>query len=89
MTHCRRCLVSGKVQGVWFRETTRREATRLGLTGYALNMPDGCVEVVACGEKDGLERLGSWLWEGSSSAIVDSVVCEECELLSFSGFSTR
>lgn len=88
MSRCRRCIVKGRVQGVWFRETTRRHAQSLGLTGYARNLPDGSVEVIACGSDNGLKQLASWLWQGSPSARVESVECEAFGLSSFSDFST-
>ena len=51
--------VHGRVQGVWFRDSTRREAERLAIAGHAINLPDGKVEVLACGspERDDLEKL--------------------------------
>lgn len=58
--------VYGRVQGVGFRYTTQHEAQRLGLTGYAKNMDDGSVEVVACGESDRVEQLMKWLKAGAA-----------------------
>ncbi len=72
---CLHCIVRGRVQGVWFRETTRRQAQHLGLTGSAVNLPDGSVEVIACGPEPGLEALRDWLWEGSPLSRVESVEC--------------
>ncbi len=69
--------VYGRVQGVGFRYTTQHEAQQLGLTGYAKNMDDGSVEVVACGESDRVEQLMKWLKAGGpSSARVDRVLSE-------------
>lgn len=59
--------VYGRVQGVGFRYTTQHEAQRLGLTGYAKNMDDGSVEVVACGESDRVEQLMKWLKAGGAA----------------------
>jgi acylphosphatase len=72
-TACRHFTVTGRVQGVFFRDSTRRKAEALGLTGYAKNRPDGSVEVLACGPADSLDRLGEWLQEGPGMAAVDSV----------------
>lgn len=69
--------VYGRVQGVGFRYTTQNEAQRLGLTGYAKNMDDGSVEVVACGESERVEQLMKWLKAGGPrSARVDRVLSE-------------
>ena len=69
--------VYGRVQGGGFRYTTQHEAQRLGLTGYAKNMDDGSVEVVACGESDRVEQLMKWLKAGGpSSARVERVLSE-------------
>lgn len=72
-----RFLVSGKVQGVFFRASTRNEARRLGLSGYAANLSDGRVEVVAMGRAEALAELEQWLWQGPPSARVDDVVRSE------------
>lgn len=74
---CRRFVVSGKVQGVWFRASTREQAQRLGLAGHALNLPDGRVEVLACGDTAALDALEKWLWQGPDLARVSAVECVE------------
>ncbi|MFK0530339.1 acylphosphatase [Escherichia coli] len=56
--------VYGRVQGVGFRYTTQYEAKKLGLAGYAKNLDDGSVEVVACGEEGQVEKLMQWLKSG-------------------------
>lgn len=83
---CRRFLVRGKVQGVWFRASTREQAQRLGLTGHALNLADGRVEVVACGETAALDALEAWLWQGPELARVSAVECEQVEPRDCEGF---
>jgi acylphosphatase len=76
--HCtRRFLVSGLVQGVFFRASTRREAERLGLSGHAKNLRDGRVEVVASGPCDRVRELETWLWNGPPAAQVDDVIVED------------
>jgi len=72
----RRFLVSGKVQGVFFRASTARMADQLGLRGYARNLPDGRVEVLAVGTADALESLGRWLRQGPPLARVTAVTAE-------------
>ena len=73
---CVRCIVSGRVQGVFFRESTRREAEKLGITGYAINLRDGSVEVLACGAVEAVDRLREWLWVGPPAAQVRGVDCK-------------
>lgn len=58
------CYVSGKVQGVWFRASTKNEADRLGLKGWVRNLSDGRVEVFACGNENQLELFYAWLQQG-------------------------
>ena len=89
MSHCVRCLVTGRVQGVWFRGNTQQVAESLGVTGYARNLADGRVEVVACGEPGQVEALQQWLWQGPSAARVGDVKCvvlDDCPATA--GFST-
>jgi acylphosphatase len=68
-----RFLVSGKVQGVWFRGSARDQAVALGLRGFARNLPDGRVEVLAIGDADAVEQLGQWLHYGPPQARVDEL----------------
>jgi acylphosphatase len=84
---CRRFLISGKVQGVWFRESTRREAARLGLNGSASNLPDGRVEVVAAGSGEKIDQLSAWLRHGPAMARVNKVVEETIDDPGLSGFT--
>lgn len=73
MSDCRKFRVEGRVQGVWFRESTRKQAVRLGITGHALNCSDGSVEVLACGASEALGQLAEWLHQGPPMARVRSV----------------
>ncbi|HSC48127.1 MAG TPA: acylphosphatase [Gammaproteobacteria bacterium] len=73
MQVCKRCLVSGRVQGVFYRASAAEEARRLGVTGYARNLADGRVEVLACGEADAVNELIDWLWGGPPAAKVQGV----------------
>lgn len=70
---CRHYHVFGRVQGVWFRGSTRDQAQRLGLTGWVRNCADGSVEIVACGAPEALDEFKSWLFEGPSAARVEKV----------------
>lgn len=65
--------VSGRVQGVYFRQSTRQAARRLGLVGWVRNLPDGVVEVWAQGTDEGVEALLEWLWLGPPEALVTGV----------------
>ena len=68
-----RFLVSGKVQGVWYRASTRDQALRLGLRGQAGNLADGRVEVLVMGDADAIEPLANWLQQGPPLARVEAV----------------
>lgn len=68
-----RVLVEGRVQGVWFRESTRIEASRLGVFGWVMNRPDGKVEVLAEGAEEKVRNLVAWCHHGPPSARVKSV----------------
>ena len=76
MIVCRRCIVAGRVQGVFYRATTQAQAEQLGVSGYAKNLSDGTVEVMACGPEELVEKLCEWLWQGPGLAKVDNVDCE-------------
>ena len=83
-----RFLVSGKVQGVFYRVSTRERALELGLSGRAINLHDGRVEVVAQGDADALDVLEAWLHQGPPSAKVNAVVRQTWEEVVDAGFVT-
>lgn len=86
---CMRCHVSGRVQGVFYRESARRVADELGVTGYAVNLSDGRVEVLACGDERAVKAMVDWLWKGSRMASVEGVETERVEQAEIPGsFST-
>src|SRR2546429_8282855 len=65
---CKKCLVGGRVQGVFYRATAARRAQDLGVSGYARNLANGRVEVLACGEDAAVSAFVNWLWVGSSGS---------------------
>ena len=71
---CKRFQVAGRVQGVYFRASTAQEGRRLGLQGWALNLPDGRVEVLTCGPADRVAAMENWLQRGPPLAKVTRVV---------------
>ncbi len=75
----RRFRITGKVQGVFFRHSTRLEALRLDVLGYARNLPDGSVEVLAQGMESAVDELRRWLDRGPRMARVAQVVELELE----------
>jgi acylphosphatase len=81
-------IVSGRVQGVFYRASTREHALRLGLAGHAKNLPDGRVEVLACGSVDSLDALERWLRQGPPAARVEAVSREDLPEQDLRGFHT-
>ena len=73
MPVARRFTIKGRVQGVFFRDSTRREALIRGLTGYAINLDNGDVEVLACGAPEAIDELQAWLAQGPPLSRVESV----------------
>ena len=69
-------IVSGRVQGVFYRASAREQARDLALTGHARNLADGSVEVLACGDAAAVDALERWLWEGPPAARVERVLRE-------------
>lgn len=89
---CKRCFVSGRVQGVFYRATAVHKARELGVDGFARNLTDGRVEVLACGEPRAVEQLAQWLWTGSSASKVTDVRIEDAsarDVAPGAGFSAR
>lgn len=85
----RHYFIGGKVQGVWFRDSTRQEAQRLGVTGWVRNVPDGRVEALFCGDAEQLAAMHAWLQHGPELADVTELSFEEVALEVFAGFEVR
>jgi acylphosphatase len=81
---CKKCLVGGRVQGVFYRHTAARRAQELRIRGYARNLADGRVEVLACGTEEAVNAFVSWLWIGSSASKVTSVDVADASADAFS-----
>ncbi len=86
---CVYCVVSGRVQGVYYRSSTEKVAQKIGITGWVRNMPNGDVEVTACGDEEQIQELVGWMRQGPSLAKVDSLVQESIELEEFPNFEVR
>ena len=85
----RRVVVSGRVQGVFYRDTCRRRAQEEGVAGSAKNLSDGRVEVILEGEPAAVERMIAWCRQGTEWSEVTAVDVTEEEPRGESGFSTR
>jgi acylphosphatase len=79
--------IMGHVQGVFYRETTKKLATRLGVTGWVKNCQDGSVEVEASAEAEVLETFLQGLWQGPTDANVQDIVWQEIALAPFEQFN--
>jgi acylphosphatase len=88
MAVARRFTIRGRVQGVFFRESTRRVAETLGITGHAINLANGDVEVLACGEPAALDELAAYLKEGPTMASVSGISTEAVDYVEREGFTT-
>ena len=82
-------LVSGRVQGVYYRASAQREAQRLGLTGWVRNLPDGRVELMASGPSGAMEELRQWLHNGPPRAVVSEVTANIAQDGGWTEFSVR
>jgi acylphosphatase len=83
----RRAVVSGRVQAVWFRDSARREAERLGVSGSARNRADGTLELEVEGRPVAVAAFLAWAAEGPPRARVDRIEVEEVEPTGRSGFA--
>ena len=79
-------VIKGRVQGVFFRASTKDKANELGINGWVKNMPDGNVEVLAAGNKDQLENFIGWCRRGPKQAIVSDVIVSNEEESFFNEF---
>lgn len=89
MKMCRHYRISGRVQGVFFRASTREQAAALGLAGWVRNLADGRVEAMACGESAQLDLLEQWLRRGPELAKVDSLEVTAEDYTPYAGFEIR
>lgn len=89
MKSARKCLVSGRVQGVFFRAATRNVAAELGVFGYAKNLHDGRVEVHVEGDPAAVAALCDWLWDGPEGAEVAHVECKSVPAVGYDDFTTE
>lgn len=80
--------IYGMVQGVFFRAGAQEEADKLGITGFAKNMPDGLVYIEAEGEKEKLDEFMTWCHTGPAMADVEKVEVSQDKVKNFSGFET-
>jgi acylphosphatase len=85
----RQVVVTGRVQGVWFRETCKEQAEALGVTGWVRNRDDGRVEAAFEGEPDAVDQMVAWCRSGSSLASVDDIEVTEQDPVGDRGFTTR
>ena len=88
MRTARRFTIAGRVQGVFFRESTRRVAESLNITGHAINLSNGNVEVLACGENAAIDELETWLTEGPRMANVTDIQAGDADYEELDGFAT-
>jgi len=86
---CRHFLISGRVQGVYYRGSAREAALALNLTGWIRNLDDGRVETVACGEAQALDVFARWLAHGPPHARVTDVIARDVEQQTYADFSIR
>ncbi len=80
-------IVTGKVQGVFYRQSTKETALRLNITGEVKNMSDGSVHILATGEKEQLEKLINWCRQGPPKAMVADVQFKDLPLQKFTHFN--
>jgi acylphosphatase len=85
----KRVVVHGRVQGVFFRDSTRQRAEAAGVTGWVANRPDGTVEAVFEGNDEAVESLVRWMHDGPRGADVDRVDPGDQDPEGLSGFDVR
>lgn len=81
--------ISGRVQGVFYRDTTRKKATELGITGWVKNLPDGRVELLATGDSERVSQLLAWCWQGPAASKVTDIEETPVPLEHFATFEVR
>ncbi len=89
MTTAIHCIISGRVQGVWYRAWTRKEAASLGLDGWVRNLPDGSVEALFAGPDETVREMIARCRQGPPAAQVTDIQESEGELPAVPGFEIR
>ncbi len=79
--------ITGRVQGVFFRQSAKEKADNFGIKGTVKNCEDDSVEIVATGSKEQLDKLIAWCWHGPPRANVDNIITQELSLQPFNNFS--
>lgn len=82
-------IVSGKVQGVWYRQSAKEKALQLGITGEVSNKSDGTVKIIATGTAEQLTQLTDWCKQGPPKANVTNLDVKELPLQSFKSFTVE
>jgi acylphosphatase len=77
-----KAIISGRVQGVFYRAETKKAADKFGIQGYVKNMPNGSVEAVFEGDNSIVEKMLNWCKEGPPAARVENILSEKLEALS-------
>ena len=86
MAICKLYTISGRVQGVWFRAGTQKAANQFCITGWAKNLPDRRVQVLACGEETQIEQFAAWLHKGPLLAKITEIIEEDIPVQEFPTF---
>lgn len=86
---CVHIFVSGKVQGVGYRFSTRQQARKLGINGWVSNLPDGRVEAVLAGDRSAVQQMIQWCRLGPAAAVVENITVEEIEFKKIDGFTIK
>lgn len=89
MLFTKEILITGKVQGVFFRKYTCEAATAIGVTGFVKNLPDQSVYILATGTDEQLETFINWCWQGSPRSKVEKVEVKEMKLQQFKSFQVE
>ncbi len=79
--------ISGKVQGVWYRQSAKEQAQQLGITGQIRNEPDGSVHIIATGTKEKMDQFINWCKKGPPKARVTNIDFKELLLQQFTHFT--
>lgn len=85
----RHLIITGRVQGVWYRESMRQAAERFGVTGWVRNRLDGSVEALVQGDEDQVAAVIAWAWQGPPAARVESVEISNANPVPQAGFEKR